>query len=216
MGTDHYLPTVLVAVRNSLDRGGSASGKLREAFGVLSAWDRRSSNDSVAMTLFVLTLDAAGQNGMSDEAKIADAFAGVVSGLEKDFGTWRVGWGEISRLQRYDESTDGSFRDDRPSVAVPGVSGREGGVFTFHAIPVRGQKRRYGAAGASYVNVVEFGPQVRGLSIHVFGSSGDPKNKHFMDQAPMYARGEFKPAWLRLEDIKANLESSYHPGEEKR
>jgi hypothetical protein len=37
-----------------------------------------------------------------------------------------------------------------------------------------------------------------------------------MDQSPLYARGEFKPAWLELEDIKANLESAYHPGEEKK
>ena len=215
LGADHHLPTVLVAVRNRLERTGSGSENLREAFGVLSAWDRRSSTDSVAMSLFVLTLDAAGENGMRDEAALADAFAKVIAGLEKDFGTWRVAWGEISRLQRYDESKNESFTDDRSSVAIPGMGGREGGVFTFHAAPLKGQKRRYGVAGGTYISVVEFAPKVRGLSIHVFGSSGDPKNRHFMDQSPMYARGEFKPAWLELADIKANLERAYRPGEEK-
>lgn len=215
LGADHYLPTVLVAVRNHLDKQVAGSAKLREPFQVLSAWDRRSSTDSVAMTLFVLTLDAAGEKGMRDEAVIADAFGTVIAALERDFRTWRVGWGEISRLQRYDESTGESFSDNRPSIAVPGMGGREGGVFTYHAIPQRGLKRRYGVAGGTYVSVVEFGPKVRGMSVHVFGASGDPKNKHFMDQAPMYARGEFKPAWLTLEDIKANLERSYRPGEER-
>jgi hypothetical protein len=37
-----------------------------------------------------------------------------------------------------------------------------------------------------------------------------------MDQAVLYARGEFKPAWLTREDIQANAKASYRPGEEHR
>jgi acyl-homoserine-lactone acylase len=63
--------------------------------------------------------------------------------------------------------------------------------------------------------VIEFAPQVRARSIHTFGASGDPKSRHYMDQAVLYARGDFKQAWLSLVNIRANLEAAYHPGEER-
>ncbi|HEX6124417.1 MAG TPA: penicillin acylase family protein [Pyrinomonadaceae bacterium] len=215
LGADKHLPILLSAVKKRLDA--DADKDLGEAYEILSRWDRRSTTTSIAMTLFVLTGDAVQQGGIGprDDAAIADAFIKVVRALEKDFGTWRIAWGEINRLQRYDESTDESFSDERPSLGLAGMGGREGGVFTFQSISQRGLKKRYGVAGGTYISVVEFAPKVRGLSVHVFGASGDPKNKHFMDQAPMYARGEFKPAWLELADIKANLERAYRPGEEK-
>jgi acyl-homoserine lactone acylase PvdQ len=213
IGADKHLPQLLGFLKKRLE----SDHDLRAPYEVLSSWDHRSTPTSVGMTLFTLWVDRLEEENASptDESAVVNALPKVIEALKKDFGTWQVGWGELSRLQRYDEATDGSFSDERPSVAVPGVSGRDGAVFTFYAAPAKGQKRRYGVAGGTYISVVEFGPKVRAFSIHTFGASGDPKSKHFMDQSPMYARGEFKPAWTTLEDIKANLESSYRPGEEK-
>ena len=217
LGAEKELSSMLVSARKRLIAAGNSpvNTDLDGAIDVLSAWDRRSSTSSVAMTLYSLWRDKLEQGRIKDEQGMLNALSDVLKTLKADFGTWRVGYGEISRLQRYDESSEEDFSDARPSVAVPGISGRDGGVFTFYAAPARGQKRRYGVAGGTYISVVEFGPKVRALSVHTFGSSGDPKSKHFMDQSELYARGQFKPAWLTLEDIKKNLESSYRPGEER-
>jgi penicillin amidase len=209
INADKRLPELLTALKQYLATANNASSQLREVYEELARWDHRSANTSVAMTIFTLWHD---RMGRGDKPLGALAFA--IDTLKRDFGTWQVSWGEVNRLQRIDESKGEQFDDSRPSLAINGVNGADGAVFTFYAAPATGQKRLYGVAGATYVSVVEFGPRVRALSVHTFGASGDPKSRHFMDQSELYARGEFKPGWFTLDEIRANLEASYHPGQE--
>ena len=218
------LPELVAALKERLqstsgDRDSQAANRLREAAAILERWDRRATIDSVAMTLFSLWHNQVSRDRSRNQPgarTFLAHFEEVLAMLERDFGDWRVAWGDLNRLQRVDESKDEKFSDNKPSLPVPGVSGNDGAVFTFYAAPEKAQKRRYGVAGGSYVSIVEFGPRVRALTVHTFGASGNPNNKHYADQAPLYARGEFKPAWLFLNDIRANLEAAYHPGEEPR
>lgn len=226
---DRNVPPLLKAY-DALPASDAQRAKLAGPIEALRAWDDRWSAASVPTTVAVTWGEAlwakvapaakkAGTNAydyMSLRATAAerlDALSEAVDRLNADFGTWKVRWGDINRFQRLNDDITQHFDDAAPSIAVPFASAQWGSLASFGAKRYPDTKKFYGSSGNSFVAVVEFGDRVHARAVSAGGQSGNPKSKHFNDQADRYASGNFREVYFYPDQLVGHTERTYHPGQ---
>ncbi|MRX62819.1 acylase [Maribacter luteus] len=235
---DPYLPAfekLIPALIKTYDEQQEKHPGLGEAIDVFRKWDFKTSKESKAMTLAhyfgtevlnwrssVMMENKPTQMELFDQLKkyvpkeeILNLFDSVISGLEKDFGTWEMPWGEVNRYQRINGAIRQPFDDAKPSIPIGFASGRWGALAAYGARYTNNTKKIYGTRGNSFVAVVEFGEKVKAKSILAGGQSGDPNSPHFNDQAQRYADMQFKEVSFYKADVLKNSKETYKPGEKR-
>lgn len=238
-GHDSYLPAFeilippLIQAYEGLPAGDPLISDLKEPIGILKAWDYRSSENSVASTIAFEWAERvsrvlqkvyinAGEKDqvqntkeLADKARpleLLDPLKTTIDDLKQRYGKWEMPWGEVNRFQRLTGNINEKFDDQAQSIAVGYGSAMWGQLPSFRSSRFDTNKR-YGFSGNSFVCAVEFGKRIKAKSVLAGGNSGDPKSKHFNDQALMYSKGEFKDVLFYKEDVLKHVERNYHPGE---
>ncbi len=236
---DSWLPAFaelvppLVRAYDALPATDPLREKLAGPIEALRGWDHRWAADSVPTTLAVFW----GQE-LWDRAKALPALKGLGNAelmhflatqtspaqkleslavsterLAAGFGTWRTPWGEVNRFQRLTGDLVQPFSDAGPSLPVPFTSGNWGSLASFGARTYPGTRRMYGTSGNSFVAVVEFGRDgVKARAVSAGGENGDPRSKHFADQAAHYAAGELREVYFSPSQLQGHTMREYRPG----
>jgi acyl-homoserine-lactone acylase len=238
-GYDTYLPAFeilippLIRAYEQLPQTDPLTNELKGPIAVLKSWDYRSSAGSVASTLAFEWAERVNRilqkvyvdQGEKDQVEntkdlaakalpheLLDPLKVTIDDLTQRFGKWDIAWGDINRFQRLTGNINEKYTDSAASIPVGFGSAMWGQLPSFRSSRFDTNKR-YGFSGNSFVCAVEFGKRIKAKSILAGGNSGDPKSKHFNDQALMYSKGQFKDVLFYKEDVLKHVERNYRPGE---
>jgi acyl-homoserine lactone acylase PvdQ len=225
-GFERLVPAFVKAI----DATPNANESLREVATIWNSWDKKSSAQSIATTLAILSATKLRENmvnlpnglgqieviewliSKSDHNEKISALQSSMATLTTHFGTWRVPWGDVNRYQRLTGKINEVYDDKRPSLPIPFASSFWGSLAAYGSKPYPNTFKWYGNVGNSFVAVVEFGERIRAKSLLAGGVSNDPKSPYFFNQAERYAKAQFKDVLFYENDIRRNAVRTYHPG----
>lgn len=178
----------------------------RQALKILGEWDGKADAASTGATLANLIyrpVFKARQKLIPNPEipDVGDCFRDAVEFLLEHYDRVDVPLGEVQRLRR--------GKTDLPLG---------GSMDVLNAVHTRIEEGHLvGTAGDSYILIVEFtGDGPRSWSRHQYGNVNRPESRHYDDQALPFSNRTLKKSLLTREEVEANLESAYRPGEETR
>ena len=231
---EFLIPALVASFEKNINKDNAVYAELIEPINLLKKWDYYTKENSVATTLAIewaYKLDPIIQKVYVDEGEMDQVentknfvknalpeqlipqLQMVVNELKTKFGTWQIPWGELNRFQRSCGAIDLVYDDAKESLPIGYGPALWGSLPAYKSNYQKDTKKRYGFNGNSFVCAVEFGPKVKAKSLLAGGNNGDPKSKHFYDQAEMYREGKFKDVLFYKEDVQKNAQRTYHPGQ---
>ncbi|MEY4929425.1 MAG: hypothetical protein RI909_149 [Bacteroidota bacterium] len=230
-GFEELIPSLVTAYDRVSKLDDDIISRMDEPMTILRKWDMNYGVSSVAATLAMywgqelrsqvmpaippgtdqLSIIEFMVSKTSPEQKVK-ALENGIEQLERDFGTWKMPWGDVNRFQRLTGKITETYDDNKPSLAVPFASSFWGSLAAFGSRKYPGTKKMYGYVGNSFVAVVEFGKEVKAKSLLAGGVNNNPSSPHFIDQAERYSKGEFKDVSFYKKDVLKNARRTYNPG----
>jgi len=192
-----------INLKRFLDEAISEDEDINEALKLMRNWDLNTDSLTTAMHLAYETIRPVYDPAkyVYDYDKNMNRLKDIIQWTKAAFGKIEVKWGDIQRLKR-----------GKTNLAL------SGGPDILRAVYSKQEaKNNIGIAGDCYFEIVEWDTEgnVFAQSIHQFGTATQDQNSiHYDDQARLFAKHKMKPVWMKLEDIKLNLEKAYQPGQE--
>ena len=178
---------------------------IKEAQEVLRNWNGDTVKESRGAALAIITgTRALGYEFIKPEADPMEMLKKTAGELKARYGRLDPEWGEINRIQRGDVDLP---LDGGPDILRAIYADRDGilngGVMNAFA----------GDTHIMYADWDEAG-KLTLQSIHQYGAATlNEDSPHFDDQAPLFARGEYKRMPMTLEEVLPSATRDYRPGQ---
>ena len=202
--TKYHPESLLMQLVVELVTTASDDPLVKEAQEVLRNWDGDTAQNSRGAALAVITgTRALGYEYIKPEADPMEMLKKTAEELKEKFVRLDPEWGKVNRIQHGDVNLP---LDGGPDVLRAIYADRDGVV-------KEGFMNAF--AGDTHIMYADWSPQgeLTLQSIHQYGAATmDENSPHYDDQAPLFARGEYKRMPMTLEQVLPTATRDYRPG----